>query len=139
MPERPIYQSNLFWFSCIPGELSRENMISSHAKITCYFHMWKDHHCYCYIIYCTFPSKKLLKWNGLVFHWCLYKLKIEHYMGTWRCKISLLVLKIISGVRVSVHVTSSIYSIYSHNFQNKVNWAHRIIFPRILENPILRF
>ena len=23
----------------IPGELSRENMISSHMKITCYFHM----------------------------------------------------------------------------------------------------
>ena len=23
----------------IPGELSRENMISSHVKITCYFHV----------------------------------------------------------------------------------------------------
>ena len=23
----------------IPGELSRENLISSHVKITCYFHM----------------------------------------------------------------------------------------------------
>ena len=28
-------------------ELSRENMISSQVKITCYLHTWKDHHCYC--------------------------------------------------------------------------------------------
>ena len=34
----------------IPGELSRENMISSHEKITCYFHMWKYHRCDGYII-----------------------------------------------------------------------------------------
>ena len=29
----------------IPGELLRKNMISSHVKITCYLHTWKDHHC----------------------------------------------------------------------------------------------
>ena len=51
----------------IPGELSCENMTSSHGKITCYFHMWKDHLCYDYIINCTFCSKKLFKWNGLAF------------------------------------------------------------------------
>ena len=34
----------------IPGELSRENLISSHAKITCYLHMWKYHHCYGFVI-----------------------------------------------------------------------------------------
>ena len=34
----------------IPGELSRINMISSHVKITCHFHKWKDSHCYGYII-----------------------------------------------------------------------------------------
>ena len=56
----------------IPGELSRENLISSHVKITCYLHMWKYHHCYVYIINRAFHTKKLLKWNGLVFHWCLY-------------------------------------------------------------------
>ena len=56
----------------IPGELSRENLISSHVKITCYLHMWKYHRCYGYIINRAFHTKKLLKWNGLVFHWCLY-------------------------------------------------------------------
>ena len=30
----------------ILGELSRENMISSHVKIACYFHMRKYHRCY---------------------------------------------------------------------------------------------
>ena len=56
----------------IPGELSRENLVSSHVKITCYLHMWKYHRCYGYIINRAFHTKKLLKWNGLVVHWCLY-------------------------------------------------------------------
>ena len=34
----------------IQGELSRENLISSHVKIMCYLHMWKYHCCYGYII-----------------------------------------------------------------------------------------
>ena len=33
----------------IPGELSRENMISSLMKITCYFHTWKYHRCYAHL------------------------------------------------------------------------------------------
>ena len=33
----------------IPSELSRENFISSHVKITCYLHTWRDHHGYDYI------------------------------------------------------------------------------------------
>ena len=56
----------------MPGELSGENLISSHVKITCYLHMWKYHRCYGYIIYHAFHTKKLLKRNGLVAHWCLY-------------------------------------------------------------------
>ena len=32
----------------------------------------KNHLCYGYIINRTFHTKKLLKGNGLVFHWCLY-------------------------------------------------------------------
>ena len=48
----------------IPGELSRENMLSSHVKI------WL--HKYGYIIKRAFHTKKLLKWNGLVVHWCLH-------------------------------------------------------------------
>jgi len=58
-----------------PGELSRENLISSHVKITCYLHMWKYHLCYGYVINRAFHTKKLLEWNGLVFHWCLYNKK----------------------------------------------------------------
>ena len=38
----------------IPSELSRENFISSHVKITCYFHTWRDQRRYCYIINRTF-------------------------------------------------------------------------------------
>ena len=34
-------QTNIYYINTneIPGELSRENMISSHVKITCYLHM----------------------------------------------------------------------------------------------------
>ena len=57
----------------IPGELLRENMISSQVKITCYLHLWKDRRYYGYIINRTFHTKKLLKWNGFfisfVFIW----------------------------------------------------------------------
>ena len=66
----------------ILGELSHENLIFSHVKITCYLHMWKNHLCYGYITYRTFHTKKLLKWNGLVFYWCLYnKQKITWPLG----------------------------------------------------------
>ena len=65
----------------IPGELSRENLISSHVKITCYLHMWTYHRCYGCIINRAFHTKKLLKWNGLVVHWCLYNKKIFHSLA----------------------------------------------------------
>ena len=45
----------------IPGELSRENLISSHVKITCYLHTLKYFCCYGYIINLAFHTKKLLK------------------------------------------------------------------------------
>ena len=61
------------------GELSCENLISSHVKITRYLEMWKYHHCYGYILNGAFHTKKLLKRNGLVFHWCLY----GKYNITW--------------------------------------------------------
>ena len=38
----------------MPSELSRENFISSHVKITCYLHTWRDHRRYGYIINRTF-------------------------------------------------------------------------------------
>ena len=43
-----------------------------HDIFTREIHMWKYHRCYGYIINRAFHTKKLLKWNGLVFHWCLY-------------------------------------------------------------------
>ena len=43
-------------------------MISSHVKITCYLHMWKDHGCYGYMIHRAFAAKKMLKWNGFNWH-----------------------------------------------------------------------
>ena len=45
--------------------------VSFHAK-TWYLHMWKYHRCYGCMINHAFHTKKLFKWNGLVFHWCLY-------------------------------------------------------------------
>jgi len=51
-------------------------------KITCYFHMWKEHSCYGYIINQAFRSEKIFRWNGLAFHWCLYnKLNITWLLG----------------------------------------------------------
>ena len=50
----------------ILSELLRENMISSHVKIICYFYMWKDHRCYGYIINHACYSKKYFSemvWN----------------------------------------------------------------------------
>ena len=38
--------------------------------------MQKYHLCCGYIINRAFHTKKLLKWNGLVFHWCLYSINI---------------------------------------------------------------
>ena len=55
-----ITGSNIFYYintDEILGELSRENMISSHVKITCYFHMWKYHRCCRYIINRAFRRK----------------------------------------------------------------------------------
>ena len=48
--------------------------VSFRAK-TWYLHMWKYHRCYGFIINRAFHTKKLLKWNGLVVHWCLYNKK----------------------------------------------------------------
>ena len=45
----------------IPGVLSRENMLPSHVKITCYLHMSKYHRCYGYIINRAFRRKKLFQ------------------------------------------------------------------------------
>ena len=61
--------SSIFYYiniNEIPSELSRENLISSHVKITCYLHMWKYHHCYGFIINRTFQTKNFL--SKMVWH-----------------------------------------------------------------------
>ena len=56
-------------------------MVSVRGKIICQdneipsshdLYMWKDHRYYGYTINCTFHGKRLLKWSGLEFHWCLH-------------------------------------------------------------------
>ena len=106
----------------IPGELLHENLISSHVKITCYLHMWKYHHCYGYIINHTFHTKKLLKWNGLVVHWCLYN-KIEHYMAAWRYKISLLTC----WKNISFICCAHSWNIFQHSKRNLVSPRSHVI------------
>ena len=51
----------------IPGEVSREKMISSHVKITWYLHMWRNHRSYSYKINRAFCSKNWKVWYSLVF------------------------------------------------------------------------
>ena len=50
----------------IPSELSRENFISSHVKITCYLHMWRDHRRHGYMINRVF----------VVYNWLVSKSRI---------------------------------------------------------------
>ena len=96
-----------------PGELSRENMISSHVKITCYFHMWKYHCCYGYIINRAFRRKKLFQWNGLVFHWCLYnKLNI-----TWPPRVE----------NISLVRCAHSWDIFQHSKRNFVSPRGHVI------------
>ena len=49
--------------------------------LTHYFHMWKDHRRYGYILNRAFRSKTIFIWNGLAFLRCLYNYWIEHYMA----------------------------------------------------------
>ena len=85
----------------IPSELSHENLISSHVKITCYLHMWKYHHCYDFIINRTFQTKKLFKQNGLAFHWCLF-IRVEKYF-TSECSER---VKYFSALKEKFHISA---------------------------------
>ena len=48
----------------IPSELSRENFTSSHLKIECYLHTWRDHRRYGYIINRAFESRLIWYFTG---------------------------------------------------------------------------
>ena len=66
------------------------------------FQMWKDHHCYGYIINRAFRSQKIyiLKSKMVWYFIGVYIMfKVEHHMAAWRNEISVLVLKTISLVR----------------------------------------
>ena len=59
-PRICFHRINLFYYintNEIPGKLTRENLISSHVKMTCYLHVWKYHRCYGYIINSAFHTK----------------------------------------------------------------------------------
>ena len=61
----------------IPSELSRENFISSHVKITCYLHTWRDLCHYGCIINRAFESKLIWYFTGVyiinrILHTCLW-------------------------------------------------------------------
>ena len=91
----------------IPGEILREKLISSHVKITCYLHLWKYHRCYGFIVNRTFHTKNLLKWNGLVVHWCKY----NKWSITWLLldtKFSFFFFNTWREIWYLHHVTSSI-------------------------------
>ena len=90
----------------IPGEFSRENLISSHVKITCYLHMWKYHRCLGYIINRVFHTKKTVKvkWFGSSLVFSIINRTLH---GRLEIRNSLLVLKR-NFVSPSGHLISSI-------------------------------
>ena len=100
----------------VPRELLCENMISWHMKITCYFHMWKDHRCYSYIINRAFHSKKIIKWNILAFNGVYTKnrtlhgrLEIRNFSSCVENKWNIFQHKKRNFVSLRTHVISSIY------------------------------
>ena len=62
MIEMYVYYINT---SEIPNELSRENFISSHVKITCYLYTSRDHRRYDYIINGASESKLIWYFTGV--------------------------------------------------------------------------
>ena len=97
---------------------------------TWYLHMWKYHRCYGYIINRAFHTKKLLKWNGLVFHWCLYNKKnITWPLGD--TKFLFLCWKNISSLEEKFHISvrpcyiNILYSLYKHQ-RNRIYMADSI-------------
>ena len=86
-----------------------ENLISSHVKITCYLHMWKYRLCYGYIIYRAFHTKKLLKWNDLVIHWCLYLALKKYFTSEPANEWNIILQSKRNFVSPRGHVISSIY------------------------------
>ena len=103
-------------------------MITSHVKITCYFHMWKYHRCYGYIINCAVHRKKLFQWNGLVLHWCLNNKwntawplsHVENISLVCRaCSRNIFQHSQRNFVSLRGHVISSIYYLVCANFKTQ--------------------
>ena len=89
--------------------------------MTCYLHMWKYHRCYGYIMNRAFHTKKLLKWNGLVVHWCLYNKKnITWLLG--ETKFLFECWKNISLVRCALQ-----WNIFQHSKRNFVSPRSHVI------------
>ena len=83
--------------------------------------MWKYHRCYGYIMNRAFHTKKLLKWNGLVVHWCLYNKKnITWLLGDTKFLFSC--WKNISLVRCAHQ-----WNIFQHSKRNFVSPRSHVI------------
>ena len=113
----------------IPGELSRENVVSSLGKIKCYVHMWKDHCCYGYIVNCAFRSIKQCIGKMACYFIGIYEL-IIHYMAAGRWEICLRVLKNIS--RVSAANEWNICQHLKANFAFPCGYAMSSIYSGLL-------
>ena len=88
--------------------------VSFRAK-TWYLHMWKYHLCYSYILNRAFHTKKLLKWNGLAFHWCLCnKLNITWSLGDTKFLFS-------CWKNISLVLCTHSWNIFQHSKRNSLS------------------
>ena len=118
----PILWHNEIYYintSEIPSELSRENFISSHVKITCYLHTWRDHRRYGYIINCAFESKLIWYFTGV------YIINRILHTRLWIWILPLFNSKI-KFISMSGHVISSIIPIIPLTIPQHFIAAHEI-------------
>ena len=99
----------------------KHDIFTHEIRTRCYLHLWKDHRCYGYITNRPFHTKKPLKWNGLVFNWCLYnKITLHGRLEIWNfsCAHSWNIFQHEKRkfVSPSGHVISSIYQFFTTFF-----------------------
>ena len=106
-----VFNTYLYYINTneIPGKLSRENMISSRVKIACYFHMWKYHRCYGYIINRAFRRKKLFQWN------------VWYFIGAY------IINRTLHGRLEIRHCSSRVENIFQHSKRNFVSSRGHVI------------
>ena len=73
-PKNLLSRFSTVHYNEIPGNLSCENMLSSHVTITFYLHGEKDHRCYFYIINRAFTNASEM---------------VCYFIAAWRYEFSL--------------------------------------------------